>query len=278
MFTEGPMLSTELSTKIPHMPSIFAIIVHFGSRKTTDRAVASCNAHADSGEHCIVIDHGSIPDVPNNKGYAAGLMAGVRNAGAQGAVNRDILLFVNNDIEFEHHGIEQLRSWWGIYGGPRTIAGPSWGSVSFITGRATITGDQMLQHFFRMPYVHGACIVMEYGLASLLTFPEEFFMYWEDVALSIHAQKTGARIIRIPFPLIRHNDAGGHISQEKLYYLVRNGAYVLEHEAPWGWTIWWRAINTLRSIYHALLRSHKHQIIARALRDARMSRLGKVVL
>lgn len=272
------MLSTELSTKIPHMASIFAIIVHFGHRDVTERALKSLRNAGEAPEECIVIDHGDISDAPNNKGYAAGLAAGVREAGMKGATKSDILLFVNNDVEFEHHGIQQLKSWWDMYGSPHTIAGPSWGSVSLITGRATITGDQMLLHFFRMPYIHGSCIVMEYGLAALLTFPEEFFMYWEDIALSIRAQKKGARIVRIPFPLIRHNDTSAVVSQEKLYYLVRNGAYVLEREAPWGWTIWWRAINTFRLTYHAFLRSRKHQIITRALTDARLKQLGKVAL
>lgn len=257
------------------MTSIFTIIVHFGSRQTTNKAILSLENGSRAPEHCIVIDHGDTPNSPLNKGYAAGLVSGIGRAISLGAKKSDLLVFMNNDSIVEYRGIEHLVSWWNMHGGPNILAGHSWGSVSLVTGRAHITGDRYIKSVFHIPYIHGSCMVLEVGLASKLAFPEDFFMYWEDVALSIRAQKSGAKLVRIPFPLIHHNDMATSLSQQKLYYLVRNGAYVLEREIPNMWRLYWCIINTTRRAYHQL---KHHQIISRALFDARNRTLGKIQL
>lgn len=278
MFTDGGSLSTELSTNIPQRPSIFAVIVHFGDQGTTDRAVASLRAGSHTIDHIIVINHGETPDSPLNKGYAAGLAEGIRQAAALGAASHDLLLLMNNDVVAERDGIKNLMKWWNGYGESGVLAGTSWGSVSLITGRAHIVGNEYANNFFCIPYIHGAFIALEYGLASSMVFPEELFMYWEDVALSLRAQKQGARLTHIPFPVVRHNDDKSDTSDQKLYYLVRNGAYVLEHETAYTWRLYWYVVNTARQIYHGYQNSRTHQIIARALTDARKGKLGKTTL
>ncbi len=278
LFTDKPVLSTDLSTIIPQTRSIFAILVHFGAKEVTDRAVHSLMNGSRKPDHCIVINHGDIPDSPQNKGYAAGLTEGIRQAAASGAQEHDLIILLNNDCEIEQSGIASLSIWWSTYGNATTLAGTSWGTVSLVTGRADVTHNNLVNDFSHIPYIHGSCIVLEYSLARSLVFPEDFFMYWEDVALSLRAKKMGATLKRISFPFARHNDAIMSPSLSKLYYLVRNGAYVLEHDVAYGWRMHWKMVNTMRYIYHAFQHSGKHRGIARALRDARHGNLGKALL
>lgn len=276
MFTGEGSLSTELSTNIPQMTSIFAIIVHFGDQAVTDSAQSSLMKGIDRADYCIVVDHGTNHQDPLNKGYAAGLIEGIRNARLSGAKDHDLLLLLNNDIEIVPNSIDKLRRWWSEYGGPTVIAGASWGSVSLLTGRATITHERYVSSITTIPYLHGSCIALEYGVAAKMMPREDFFMYWEDVEFSIRAALNGVTLTRIPFPLVQHNDNVGRSSSQKLYYLVRNGAYVLEHKAPYVWKLYWHIMNTMRWIYHSIQRSHTHQTIARGLSDARKGKMGKM--
>ncbi len=276
MFTDKGGLSTELSTNIPQTPSIFAIIVHFGDKAITNRAVASLQSGTRVPNHSIVVDHGDMADSPLNKGYTAGLAEGIRRAAKLGATGHDLVLLMNNDATAEYDGIQRVAQWWTQYGGPSVLAGTTWGSVSLITGRAYILGKEYVNNFFHIPYVHGSCMVLEYSLASNIVFPEEFFMYWEDVALSMRTQKRGVQLAHIPFPVVSHNDEKSPVSIQKLYYLVRNGAYVLERETSYVWRLYWHVMNTIRQTYHRHQDSQSHQIITKALRDARAGRLGKI--
>lgn len=251
------------------MRSLFCGIVHFGDTKITDRAVASIQDGSLKPDHTVVIDHGDIPSSPSNTGYAGGLAELVEKASLLGAAEHDLVIILNNDAVMVQDGMRQVREWWGAYGSPTTIAAPSWGAVSLLTGRARITGENKRQSMFSIPYLHGACLVMEYGLAKALPFPIDLFLYWEDVALGL--RHTGT-LARIPFPFIEHTDTAGPVSENKIYYLVRNGAYVLEREVAPVWRIYWYVVNTIRYVYHALA---CHWVVAQALRDARYERLGR---
>lgn len=278
MFTETATLSTELSTRITQKRSIFAIIVHFGSHGVTERAVQSLQEGSFPVKDCIVVDHGDTHNSLVNKGYAAGLAAGIKQAGIRGAAPHDLILLLNNDAQIQKEGVKRLMEWWDLAGSAHTLAGSVWGSVSLITGRATITGEKIPKGFFRIPYVHGSCMALQYALASSLHIPTEFFMYWEDVAMSIQASRQGVSLARIPFSFVVHDDKPAPLSDEKLYYLVRNGAYVLEHDLPSPWNSWWYAVNTGRRLFHSNIPSAPHAIIAKALVDARIHHLGKAVI
>jgi GT2 family glycosyltransferase len=277
MFMKNSNLSTDLSTRIPHIRSIFVILVHFGAKEVTDRALSSLMAGSKQPDHCIVVDHAEIPyKAPmgvhvvrstKNSGYAAGLLVGIHHAKSLGAKSHDICVLANNDLVFDSAGIEHLAQWWSERFS-NTLAGISWGALSLITGRAIITGSSLSSSLLVIPYIHGSCMVLEWGYAMNITFPTDLFMYWEDVALSLRVKRMCGVLERIPFPLAAHSDTPEIVSAEKLYFLVRNGAYVLEHELLFAWRLWWKSMNTLRRMYHALCSGSSHKIVLRALKDA----------
>ena len=256
MFTKNSGLSTDLSTIIPQRRSIIVIIVHFGNRKDTNSLVDSLKNNTRVPEDIIVIDN----DI-DNRGYLGGLKAGVFQSRQSGYRPNDLLVLLNNDLRVGAGFILEIEKWWDEQGSSRTLAGPTAGQLSVATGRAHVRPFR--KSALLKGYVHGSCVVVERAFFEQLSDIQDFFMYWEDVAMSLRASALGGSLKIIPSLSAYHNDAIGSISDDKLYYLVRNGAYVLERlKFPWG--VYWRIGNSLRYAYHRLF---GHDVIVRALRD-----------
>lgn len=290
MFTNTESLSTVLSTGIPQKRSIYAIFVHFGSPEVTQKAIASLFAGTMRPSYIIVVDHAETlfvckgddvviirPEI--NTGYFGGLQVGIAHAVDSGAKKTDLCLLLNNDIVFEPHSLQTISHWWDVCGSSQVLAGASLGSVSLLSGRARIfSTKEVVKTWGVIPYIHGSCIIGEFGLLTSLEIPVSLFMYWEDVLLSILVRQKSGVLRVIPSLEAIHNDRPSSISLSKLFYLVRNGAYVLETYSPSLWRVYWYIINTIRMAYHACMDGNKHRIIVRALRDARHKKLGKAKL
>lgn len=284
MFIKRDAFSTELSTGIPQKRNVFFIFVHFGDPKVTDAAIASAIREDQRADHIIVVDHGGAPyktahavsvvRTKANKGYAAGLKEGVLYLGGLEPSSYDIVVLANNDVVLEKGARRRIIAWWEKNGSNRTLAGASWGYVSLVSGRSHIARNIARRPSWSIPYIHGSCIVMEYGFAQNIAWPTELYMYWEDVVLSIIAVRNGASLRVISGLSVAHNDAVASPPPQKVYYLVRNGAYVLERYTPLFWRVYWFAVNVVRWAYHRMVPAHGH--IARALRDARMQGLGRM--
>ena len=287
MFTNNERLSTVLSTGIPQRRSIYAIFVHFGSNDTTKAAIDSLLSGSTRPDSIIVVDHaesafaygdnGVIVIRPEiNTGYFGGLQTGITHAVALGAKNNDLCILLNNDVVFARDSLESISHWWSSYGNVNTLAGASLGAVSLLSGRARIMSEQQISSSLgTIPYVHGSCMVGEVGLFTSIEFPTSLFLYWEDVLLSMLVCKAGGSLRAIPGLQPIHDDQSSPVSPTKLYYMVRNGAYVLEVYTPVLWRLYWFILNTIRKAYHANMAGDKHAMVKRALRDARSCILGK---
>lgn len=290
MFTDNKILSTVLSTSIPQERSIFAILVHFGPAEVTQVAIHSLLAGTMRPDHIIVVDHAKktflytdtrvvVIRPKRNTGYFGGLQVGFAHALASGARESDLCLLLNNDLVFMQDSLETISQWWDTHGSSRVLAGASLGLVSLVTGRANISSGEDFSTTWRtIPYIHGSCMVGEFTLLTSLQFPVSLFMYWEDVLLSIMIQKKSGVIRCIPGLHAIHNDRSSLVPPSKLFYLVRNGAYVLETHTPAFWRVYWYAINTMRMAYHGCMDGIKHRVIVRSLYDARSKKLGRSTL
>ena len=259
MFTKNERLSTDLSTIIPQRRSIIVIIVHFGNKKDTENLVDSLKGGTRPPDTIVVIDN----DI-DNIGYIAGLRAGVLESRKGGYRPNDMLILLNNDIQVGITFVSDIEEWWNAHGSENMIAGPAMGTLSLLSGRAYVRGMKK-EWFTYRNYVHGSCLVVERAFFDEISSLENFFMYWEDVSMSLKTVTLGGRLGEIPITSMYHDDSAGALSDEKLYYLVRNGAYVLEQTA-FPWNMYWRAINPIRYVYHRLLR---HRIVFQALNDRR---------
>lgn len=288
MFMKNMTLSTDLSTSIPQTRSIFVIFVHFGSNEAIERAIASLRAGSIQPNQVIVVDHADVPlttlDPSSivyrepNTGYAAGLEAGIAQAGLLGAKLSDLCLLVNNDVVFKKNSLQDILEWWNVNGDAKVLAGASSGYVSLFSGKAHITSSSSGSYHAAIRYIHGSCMVAQYGLLSSVRLPSELFLYWEDVVWSMNLQKQGVVLRVFPSSPVSHNDTDTEVSDKKLYYLVRNGAYVLERYTSPVWRVYWYGMNTLRMMYHFISPRARHAHVLRALIDARRGNLGQLHL
>ncbi len=288
MFMKNKSLSTDLSTSIPQTRSVFVIFVHFGKSETTHAAIQALLKGSVLPTSIVVVDHAEIALRPissvtiirpnQNTGYMGGLEVGIATLKKLGATNNDVCILLNNDAFLSVGSLRAVISWWELHGGPLVLAGATAGYVSLFSGRAIIASGTKRRAKWMVPYIHGSSIVAEFGLFSSLRLPTELFLYWEDVALSMEVQGRGGRLAVIRNFHVIHNDAEGSISLSKLFYLVRNGAYVLERYTSLPWRVYWYGMNTFRMGYHFQRRGIRHATIVRALRNARASRLGKAEL
>ena len=275
MFTKKHRLSTDLSTIIPQKRSIIVIIVHFGSAESTEKLVHAIINGLRPPDQILIVDHDPIPYKNDNKrivcirpaenrGYIAGLRIGVRTSIA---TEESLLVLLNNDIAVTDHFLTTIESWWKKSGGPLILAGPHIALLSRFTGRAFVELRHSFHILFPLEYMDGACMVLQRSLFDQISDFEHLFMYWEDIAMSLRAAALGGKLKKIPHLQVMHDNRQRKLSGQKLYCLVRNGAYILE-QLPFPWGAYWAVKNRIRLWFHTLLPGERHVCVAQALKHA----------
>lgn len=282
-----------------HQRKLFIIIVHYGDVAPLQRCLAALQSGTVLPDKIVVVDHSPRPqslEVPNtrlvtimrpssNDGYGAGLNFGIGALFNDRPEKSDIVVGMNNDVVVATDALAQLMTWWkknpkpalvGVVAkeGNRTVNG--FGRVNPWSGRAHLITKKhslpltsyLLPTTFYPTYIHGAFMAAPWELLMKVKgMPENYFMYWEDVAFSWRVRAVGfpLRLAR-EVHIIHEAVALKGMSDDKLYYLVRNGVLCLTKEGPWLWRQWWRIHTRLRLWYH-VYRS-KQPVVVRALRDA----------
>ena len=188
---------------------------------------------------------------------------------------------MNNDALVNERALEELMEWWEAP--PQSaLAGPVGGAVHLVTGRARIIRGNVRAnaHLLRptpytLPYLHGSFLAAPYAVWSKLKgFPEQPFLYWEDVLLAARAAACRIPLHVLPHVVVEHRrDALAQPSDDQLYYLVRNGARFLERATPLPWRQWWWVVNRLRYQYHA--HQPRHRTVTTALQDTFQNKVGQ---
>lgn len=270
---------------IPQKTKCFVIIVHFGTDFVTKQCLASLCQSSLRPDLIIIVDHGLIPFAlpatyqeycqvirpAKNGGYGAGFNVGLKALQAHRVQDDDLVVSMNNDVVAASDTIFRLTSWWERQKLP-TLAGSSMRTINMFTGRAKKVSSSIMPKLpIFKPYIDGAFVVSRLQTWKLLGgFTEEYFLYSEDVLLSWRAARLGITIKAIHELNLQHADKGSS-SLDKLYYVVRNGAVLLERESPWLWRVYWKIMNHLRLLGHTLAPvSERRLVVRQALRDARL--------
>jgi GT2 family glycosyltransferase len=271
---------------IPQIRKYFVITVHFGPPNTTDKLLHSLAGNTELPDKVIVVDHALEPYKPpvvsmniqtirpeRNEGYAAGINLAFGTLLSQSTGADDIVICLNNDVVVEKDTIKNIKEWWQAHSAP-VLAGSTAGILNLLTGRSVLT-SHMPSHvpWWQSVYMHGACMIAPLKIClDAKALPESFFLYWEDVAFSRAIQKLGYKLMIIPGITLSHPDAR-QVGSDQLFYLVRNGAWYLEHKLNFLGRVYWYLVNRLRYVYHSA-RGHKQ--IKAALRAAREGKLQKI--
>ena len=187
--------------------------------------------------------------LPENRGYAGGVNAGITVAGGE------ILVVLNNDTEADPRWLEEL--WAALERHPE--AGSATSKILLFDQRRIINSAGDLYGVDGIPVNRGvweedrgqfdqeepvfspcggACALRRSMLDDLASkgqqgpFDEDFFAYCEDVDLGWRAQLAGYTCIYVPTAVVYHRlsaTGGGKIAS---YYTGRNFLYVLVKNYP----------------------------------------------
>ena len=258
------------------------------------------NGSSDGSADAVAAEHPevSLVRLPENRGFAGGMNAGIRAALAEGA---DAVLLLNNDMEVEPDFVEPLVA--ALVADPR--AGAACAQILFAgePPRIWYAGaafNPRRGHHGRLvgygrpplapetpPYetdraCGGAMMWTASAFEQVGPFDEGLFAYSEDTDWSLRARRAGLHVLVVPASVVRHAvsaSSGGESSPATLYYNVRNSLVVAERWAPLGTVgTWLRRAETVAAHAAQALRSHRRAEGLRAVvegwRDFRRGRLG----
>ena len=169
--------------------------------------------------------HGVYPEV--NGGFGAGINVGARTAAELGC---DVLIFVNPDTRFAPETIPVLAA--EVRRDPRKICSPVIhrpdGSIWFAGLSVSLdTGDTVPSGSPRsLPWLSGAFMALSRNMFEALAgFDERYFMYWEDVDLSVRGSQLGGILQLVTAVEVTHavgGTQGGVKTDAYVYYNCRN--------------------------------------------------------
>lgn len=273
---------------IPQKRKYFIILVHHGDPAPTDQLVKSLEKADEIPEKIILIDNSEEEYKSNSKlvthirsgenhGYAAGINMGLGALFSLKGDPEDIIVCLNNDIKISPRFLSEIKNWWEVNSHNGFISNKA-GQLSLLTGRARIKSSLEKDGLASVSYLHGSMLAAPFSVfMSMQGFPEDFFLYWEDVAIS-----NNAKARKIPLKVnadlsMHHNDQiRSSYTDEQIYYLVRNGATYLQSKTPRHWRVWWKALNRVRLAYHSISpQTGQTPIKKQALQDAIQQKTGK---
>ena len=190
-----------------------------------------------------------------NLGFAGAMSRGIRDAAQQGY---EYVLVCNNDLRLPAGSVRPLLDVLRNDGrvaavGPTILNqdGTVWaegGEVGFTTnalrlrrqGRAPTDQSAGPEP---VDFLTGACVMLRADAALAVgSFPEEYFMYWEDVALSTALRLAGHGVVWLPWVRVEHRggqSSGGGRSPLRKFMMACNAVRFLRtYGAPWSWLGW----------------------------------------
>ncbi|HEV7460518.1 MAG TPA: glycosyltransferase family 2 protein [Solirubrobacteraceae bacterium] len=212
-------------------PRLSVIVVTYDSAEAVARCMPRLVEQLAPGDELIVVDNASrdgtleavstaapaarVLPQPRNLGFAAGA-----NAGAA-AASGDLLLFLNPDAEPAAGFVEAIKAparvdrgwaaWMGLVtmdgggrintsGGVIHFTGIAWSGEARRPVAAAPAGPT------EVAFLSGTCLALPRSAWERLGgFPEEFFMYCEDVDLSLRARLAGGRLGVEPAARVDHD-------------------------------------------------------------------------
>lgn len=236
-------------------PRVSLIVVTYDSADDVRAALPEAEAQLEDGDELIVLDNGSSDGtlaVVAEVAPGARVLTSARNTGFAGGANEaalsatgDLLVFLNPDAVpapgFLHHirapmARREWDAWMGLLtqdGGRRVN---TWGNVVHMVGLGWVggVGEPVPPDLAprEVPYLSGGCLAVpaevwrQHG-----GFAEDFFMYSEDLDLSLRIRLAGGRLGIEPAARAEHRyhfEKGGY----KWRWMERNRVLTVARTYP----------------------------------------------
>jgi GT2 family glycosyltransferase len=245
------------------IPKVAIVIVNWNGKADTLECLASLRTDIYPHKQIIVVDNGSADEsvaairqqFPEATVLEAGAnlgFCGGNNAGIRYALNGDIdyICLLNNDTVVEAETLTTLVA--------TAEANPQYGLftpiIHYYDGReeAWFAGSALdlrrgkAEHInspvptrdeapITIPWSTGCAMLIRSDLLRTLHgFDERYFLYWEDVDLSLRIRKQGYLLSLVPKARIYHKvgRSASRISGTTSYYRVRNSLLFVSEHGP----------------------------------------------
>ena len=245
-----------------------------------DAAVVVVDSHSTTEEESAVAAlasrHGwTLVTTARNVGFGAGMNLGVAAAKDLGA---EAFLLLNPDAVITAPSVALLRS--ALESSPLTLLVPkiydSTGTVWFDGADVYLdTGETRASRHRTggervLPWLTGACLLVSSQLWDQVAgFDERFFLYWEDVDLSIRVCRSGGALRVVEGASAIHDEGGTHAgavsgsrakSDVYYYYNIRNRLLFAALNLPSADRRRWRR-GSVAAAYRILLRGGRRQFL-----------------
>ena len=236
------------------MPKVSIITVNYNQAELSLQLLDSINHLEFDNVEVLVVDNGSnkpLTEYEIRQRYAnAILIRSEENLGFAGGNNLalrkatgDYLFLVNNDAELTPNVIKRLLQTFaqnpdaGVvcpkichFDRPDVMQFIGFTQVNPFTGRNLTLGENEKYannhaEIRKTPYAHGAAMMLKREVLQVAgEMPEEYFLYYEELAWSENIKHKGYRIYVNPQATIYHKESAsiGLDSPLKAYYLNRN--------------------------------------------------------
>ncbi len=249
------------------MMKVAAVVVNWNQAALTRACVESVLAGKMPPWRIFVVDNGSLEDprdellgvgsniqwilLPENRGFAAGANAGMREALAQGAEG---VFLINNDAVADPECLRELVSALQSDArlaavGAKTLTQEQPPRIDIAFGVLTYHGPLVqrrgwmepditqFNEFALVDYVAGcAMLLRREALDRVGLFDEEFFAYHEDLDWCTRARGAGYRVGYVPSALVYHrvhaSTGGGGYESPITYLSARNAILFVRKNAP----------------------------------------------
>lgn len=230
------------------VPSVHVLVVNWNGRQHLEAGLPSLLDAAYLGSQVIVLDNGStdgsqgwiaanfpwvhLVELGRNLGFAAANNAGMRLALAAGA---DYVALLNNDTRVEPDWLDELvgvaeadptaaicqarqRTWDGQHE-IRFRFIPEWCEAEAEHRPVGEAGPPA-----PTPFASGCAMLIRCNaLRRIGLFDERYFMYVEDVDLTLRAWIAGYRALDVPASIVYHRMTGSNSgSQQRMFWGYRN--------------------------------------------------------
>lgn len=214
-------------------PLIRAVVLNWRRADLTNRCVKSLLDAGLELADIIVVDNGSgdesvtsiqraAPGVrvissTMNLGYGGGNNLGIVAALAD---HVDFVWILNNDVVVEQETLPTLLAAMNDDSGiaactpsiqpPPGTRGPSnhgWGHVVPVFGFARLASRPFRRRSVFPRFLTGTALLLRAAALATPVFDEDFFLYWEDVDLSLRLQEQGWRILPVPAAKVYHEES-----------------------------------------------------------------------
>jgi GT2 family glycosyltransferase len=222
----------------------------------------------------LAVQHGwDLVEPRSNLGFGAGANLGFSRAAAVGS---DVVLFVNPDATLDAGSATTLSTY--VRAHPDTLAAPrivradgsTWfagGTLDLHTGLTRTTGrSESLPT--TVPWLTGACLAaLADSWARRGGFADEYFLYWEDIDLSVRWARSGGALAVLDearcthaVGATQHTTSVGAKSASYYYFNCRNRLLFARNHLTRG-TRWRWALNALGYARAVLLRGGRRQLV-----------------